>query len=73
MTINDLIAYLGEYAINDHGKPGEISFYDANNDRYLKPVETEWSNEHGIETDHYIGCRCISGVTIHLAVDKENS
>ena len=72
MNINDLITTLSQYAINDHGKPGEILFYDATNQVYLKPVETDWSSEEGIEEDQYFGCGCISGITLHLAVDKEN-
>lgn len=69
MTVNELITYLSEYAINDHGRESEIDFYNVDNEQWMELMPQD-DDDPGVEHDHYGGCGCISGFTINLKVKK---
>jgi hypothetical protein len=70
MTVNELITYLSEYAIDDHGQESDIDFYDMNNEQYMELMPQDDCYYPGIEHNHYGGCGCISGVTLNLRMKR---
>jgi len=70
MTVNQLITYLSEYAINDHGRESEIDFYNMNTEEYMELMPQDDCDDPGIEHNHYGGCGCIMGFTLNLRMKK---
>ena len=70
MKVKDLRKLLKEFEIDDHGRDADIDFWSVEGECELV-LAPQSSDEPGFEHCHYMGCGCISDITLNFIKGEE--